>query len=275
MKNITYLFVLFFLIISVSGFSQRNPISGAGGKFKQLSGQFSGGAGKQDSLKRRDKNEDSITIRLRYLDSTRNYLLDSSINDFSVRFPIPATNVFLGNNGTASRSILFSPMVQPGWDPGFHSYDIYRWSLERVRFFNTTRPYSELNYMLGSRQEQVVELMHTQNILPNLNFAFQYRLINSPGFFKNQRTNHNNYLLNSRYESVNKRYNAYLVLLGNKLHAGENGGINDSLLTDPIYKDRFNIPTNLGVDSEYSENFFGTDVGTGNRYGELTILLRQ
>jgi hypothetical protein len=265
-----------FCIVSVNAFSQRNIIQQGGGRLKQLGGQFSGGAtGKTDSLKRRDKNEDSITIRFRYLDSTRNYILDSSVGDFTRRFTIPATNIYLGNNGSASRSILFSPLMQPGWDPGFHSFDTYKWTIERARFFNTTRPYSELNYMLASRSEQVIELMHTQNVKPNFNFAFQYRLINAPGFFKNQKTNHNNYLLTSRYESVNKRYNAYLILLGNKLQAGENGGIEDSSLTDPDFKDRFNIDTKLGGDGGDSRNFFTTDVGTGNRYSEFTILLRQ
>ncbi len=139
-------------------------------------------------------------------------------------------------------------------------------TLEKVRFFNTTRPYSELNYMLASRSEQVIELMHTQNIKPNFNFFFQYRLINAPGFFKNQKTNHNNYLFTSRYESVNKRYNAYFVLLGNKLQAGENGGIQkDSLLKDPDLKDRFNISTKLGGDRRIWNQFLQYGCGYGKQ----------
>jgi hypothetical protein len=266
------------LLVSAAAFAQRNPISGASGRLKQLGGNFSGGGSSQsDSLKRRDKNEDSITVRFRYLDSTRNYMLDSSIADFTRRYPIPATNIFLGNTGTASRSILFSPLLQAGWDPGFHAFDTYKWTMDKARFFNTTRPYSELNYMLGSRSEQQIELFHTQNIKPNWNFFFNYRLINAPGTFQNQKTNHNNYLFTSWYQSINKRYNAYFVLLGNKLQAGENGGIIDTtdILADPLYKDRFNISTRLGGGASYSSNFFSTDVGTGNRYNEFTALLRQ
>src|SRR5436190_10990325 len=122
------------------------------------------GAGGSDSLHHRNRNEDSITIYDRYLDSARHYKLDSSVNDFTTRFPIPATNIYLGNLGTASKSILFSPSLKPGWDPGFHAFDIYKWDPETIRFFNTTRPYTELNYFIGSRTEQVVEAMHTQNI---------------------------------------------------------------------------------------------------------------
>ncbi|HEY6502520.1 MAG TPA: putative porin [Chitinophagaceae bacterium] len=235
-----------------------------------------GGGGGGDSLKRRDKNEDSITIRFRYLDSSRQNLLDSSVSDFTRRFPIPGTNIFLGNTGTASRSILFSPALRPGWDPGFHSFDAYKWMPEKARFFHTTRPYSEVSYQLASRSEQLIELMHTQNIKPNWNFLMQYRLINAPGMFNNQKTNHNNYLITSRYESVNKRYTNYLILAVNNLQSGENGGLVDvNDLDDPDLNDRYVIPTKLGGEPDNSRNFFNTDVGTGNRYREATILFRQ
>ncbi|MDP4263669.1 MAG: putative porin [Bacteroidota bacterium] len=259
----------------MNAFSQRG-IQGIKDKLSGFSTIRSGsGAKGGDSLKRRDKNEDSITIRFRYLDSTRNYLLDSSVTDFTRRFPIPATNIYLGNTGTASKSILFSPILKPGWDPGFHAFDVYKWSLEKVRFFSTTRPYSELNYQLASKAEQLIEVLHTQNVKPNWNFLFQYRLINAPGSFQNQKTNHNNYLVTSRFQSVNQRYNNYFVLLGNKLQSGENGGIKDNYINDPDFNDRFIIPTKLGGAASSTRNFFSTDVGTGNRYNEFTVLLRQ
>jgi hypothetical protein len=251
-------------------------ISTIGQRTQQLS-TITNSSGTKDSLQRRDRFADSITISFRYLDSTRSYKLDSSIGDFTKRFPIPATNIFLGNNGMASRSILFSPRMTSGWDAGFHAFDIYKWKVERMRFFNTTRPYSELNYALGSRSEQIIEILHTQNIRPNWNFMFNYRLINAPGFFKNQKANHNNYSFTSWYQSVNRRYNNYVVLIGNKIQASENGGIQDTanFLDSPIYKDRFNIPTKIGGDSPYGTDFFSTKIGTGNKQSEFTALLRQ
>lgn len=205
------------------------------------------------------------------------YKLDSSINDFTKRFPIPAHHVFLGNTGTATRSLLFSPLMKSGWDAGFHAFDAYRWKLDEVRFFNTTRPYTELGYLLGSRTEQIIELTHTQNIRPNWNALFQYRLINSPGYFKNQKTNHNDYLFTSWYQSVNKRYNNYFVVVANAFQSEENGGLkNDKdYLNDPIYNDRFNIPANLGGDAQFGRNFFSTTLNTGNRYRDFTFMLRQ
>jgi len=241
-------------------------------------GMRNSGSGKgSDSLHHRNRNEDSITIYYRYLDSSRHYKLDSSINDFTTRFPIPATNIYLGNLGNASKSILFSPSMKPGWDPGFHAFDVYKWKPEDTRFFNTTRPYSELNYFLGSRTEQIIQVAHTQNIKPNWNASFQYRFINSPGFFQNQSANHNNILFSSWYESVSKRYNNYFFILSNQMQSGENGGIaGDSLLQNTlVYKDRFSIPTTIGGDQPFTTNFFSTNIKTGNKYREFTALLRQ
>jgi hypothetical protein len=277
-RKITYLLLAALLFFSVDAFSQGGVIRNAGGRLRQLGGNFSNkGGGGNDSLKRRNKHEDSLTARFRYLDSTRNYSLDSSVNDFTRRFPIPATYYTLGNTGNAARDIVFSPALNPGWDAGFHAFDIYRYRLEKVRFFNTTRPYSELNYVLAGRGEQMIEVVHTQNIKPNWNFLFQYRLINSPGFFKNQKTNHNNYLFTTWYESVNKRYNSYLVFLANKLQSGESGGLRDTanFIDDVVFKDRFGIPTKIGGDPEYGKDFFSTETGTGNRYKDFTVLLRQ
>lgn len=261
----------------MTSFSQNEGLRRVGNRLQQLGGSVTGSSAGTDSLQRRNKHEDSITISFRYLDSTRSYKLDSSIRDHARRFLIPATNIYLGNIGNASRSLLFSPNFSAGFDPGFHAFDVYKYKLEKVRFFNTTRPYSETNYHLGSRVEQIIELMHTQNLKPNWNASFQYRLINSPGYFKSQKTNHNNYLLTSWFQSVNKRYNNYVALVGNKMQSAENGGIQDTadFLNNPDFKDRFNIYTKLGGDDPFSSNFFTTRINTGNKYSEFTALIRQ
>lgn len=253
------------------------PINMGGmGSNRQGMGNVLRGEG-TDSLKRRDKNEDSITIFYRLLDRWGPFTLDSSVSDFTRRFPIKASTIHLGNLGSASRSLLFSAPGQIGLDPGFHAYDLYKWSEEDVRFFQTTRPYSEINYQLGSRVEQLISLLHTQNIKPNWNFMFQYRLVNSPGIFQHQRSNHNNYLFSSRYQSTNLRYHVWMYILGNRLQSEENGGIIDTtqILDDPIYNDRFNIPVWLGGASTFTANFFSNSISTGNRYRQTQVLWRQ
>jgi hypothetical protein len=268
-------FSLLFCVCLFQAQAQRNILRDIGNRAGNIGNQQ--GSTGNDSIIARDKYEDSLTLTYYYLDSTRGYKLDSSIADFFKRYPIPATHIYLGNTGTATRSILFAPQLQAGWDPGFHALDVYKWKPENVRFFNTTRPYTELNYLLGSRAEQIIEVLHTQNIRPTWNFSFNYRLINSPGFFRNQRTNHNNYLFTSRYQGKKKRYNNYFVLLGNRLQTGESGGIvDDNDLNNSDYaKDRFLIPTNIGGDANYGTDFFSTAMTTGNQYRDFNFLMRQ
>lgn len=230
-----------------------------------------------DSLQRRNRFEDSITIRFYYMDSIRPHKFDSSIADFTTRFPIKPTEIFLGNTGSPTRSLLFSPSLKAGWDAGFHAYDTYKWTLDQIRFYNTTRPYTELGYMIASKAEQIIQITHTQNIKPYWNFSLNYRLISAPGIFRNERTNHNNYLVTSWYQSPNKRYNNYFVLLYNRMQAEENGGITDlsQLHTTTSLSDPFTVPTKIGGDPRNTTNFFSSAIYTGHRYRELNVLMRQ
>ena len=98
------------------------------------------GDSSDDKLQHRNPLEDSITISYRYFDSSRNHLLDSSISDFFLRYPVPMRYIDLGNLGKASKALLFSQFMEPGVEGGFQAYEVYRYKLKERRFFTTTRP---------------------------------------------------------------------------------------------------------------------------------------
>ncbi|HVF82002.1 MAG TPA: putative porin, partial [Flavisolibacter sp.] len=230
------------------------------------------------NVERRDFSDDSLKVQVYMLSVVRPTTFDTSISDFTVRFPIPATHIYLGNDGSATKSLLFSTPQRTGWDPGFHTLDVYKWRAENARFFNTPKPYTELGYMLATGAEQMIEILHTQNIRPTWNAAFSYRLLTAPGIFRNQKNSHKNIQLSSWYNSPNKRYNNYFVVLGNKLQAGESGGIltDKDYLTDPVYeRSRFTIPTNLGGEPAFGSDLFSTTITTGRIEKETTFFLRQ
>ncbi|HLX91461.1 MAG TPA: putative porin, partial [Puia sp.] len=267
MLNKISLFTAIFIGIAFSLCAQNDMAS----KFRNR------GGGKGDStLQHRSGMEDSITINYRYLDSSRLRKLDSSINDFTKKYPLPWNYVDLGNYGTPSHNLIFTPIMQSGWDPGFHAYDPYLYTLDQTRFYNTTRPYTELDYLLGSKKEQFIGLTHTQNIKPNWNAAIQYRLLSSAGTFQSQNTLHNSYRVNSWYQSYNKRYQAFLIFVGNKMEAADNGGIQSLAdLNVNTFADRTTVPTNLGNGSQYAEGFLSSGMNTGTRYSTSTFMLRQ
>jgi hypothetical protein len=232
--------------------------------------------GKTDSLKHRDPSEDSITIYYRVFDSTKIRYMDSSINDFSRRFPLPYYAIHNGNFGNAARSYLFSPLMKTGFDIGFHAYDAYKFKIEDTRIFQTTRPYTELGYMLGSKSEQMIHILHTQNKGSNVNFGFEYRFINAPGYLRNQNASHNNFRFHTYYNSNNRRYTLYLIYQNNRIRSSENGGVVDeSQLKELKFSDPYQLNTRLGDDNLFSRSPFNTSIITGNDYKENTILIRQ
>lgn len=224
----------------------------------------------------RDDAKDSITVTYRFLDSIRSLRLESGIDDFYKYYMVPYTWQHLGNSGAAGYSFIFSPNTKTGIDPGFHAFDAYKFTLESTRFFKTTKPFTQINYQLASGKEQMINIVHAQSPRPNINFGFEYRLLNAPGFFVNQNTNHNNYRLYGNYQGKRKRYAATFFIMNNSIKNSENGGmVNNTYLDTPVYKRRFSIPVNLSFSKNYNPNPFNSFVSTGNENKEFTFFLRQ
>ncbi|MDO6430961.1 hypothetical protein Q4E93_10210 [Flavitalea sp. BT771] len=244
-------------------------------RFRNFGGGGGGRSGGADTLAHR--KADTITLNYRYLDSSRYQKLDSSVYDFSRKMPQPPTWINLGNNGAAARNLVFSPRMISGWDPGWHAYDLYLFTVDQTKFYQTTKPYTELGYFLGGKSEQFIGVQHTQNVRPNWNIGFEYRLINSIGAFPNINTNHSNIRLHSWYQSKNKRYQNFFVLVSNKLAAAENGGLqNPADLNSINYSDQATLPVFLGNGlNRATTNIFNTPISTGTHYVNATFMMRQ
>jgi hypothetical protein len=274
MKHIIALVILVFCF-QFAHAQEPDVIKQIGGRIKNISGATSG---RKDTIgfEHRNDKKDSIAINYKYLDSIRSIPFDSSINDFDKYFSVPSSYLYLGNNGAAAYSIIYKPNARPGWDPGFHAFDVYRYTLEETKFYKTNKPFTQLSYQLASAKEQMIRALHTQSPKPNWSFGFDYRLISGPGLFINQNANHKNYRIFNNYQGKRKRYAASVILVGNSIKNSENGGIrNDSSLSNPNLKDRFLIDVNLGNDYAYAPNPFSTTVNTGNIYKDFTVFIRQ
>lgn len=274
MKKLFFLLAVSF--IGLNALAQHTLIPGSirsiGNSMQQ------GGSSRKDTIGFEHRHDDSITITYRYFDSTRRINYDSSINDFDNYYTVPSTWQYLGNNGAAATSLIFKPFAKPGWDAGFHAFDIYRFTIENTKFYKTGKPFSMLGYQLAGGREQMIQATHTQNPRPNINIGFNYRLITAPGFFASQNNSHNSYRIFSNYQGQRKRYNGYFILVGNTIRASQNGGIKfDSALADPNQKDRGAVNVNLGnsLNGGYFQNPFSIKVNTGNVNTDFNILLRQ
>lgn len=247
------------------------------GRINNMGGGGGGTSKMQRDTGKHEHEPDTLTLTYRILGEPTDYKLDSSVADFQTNYlKVPSSYTTLGNTGSAAYNMIYTPRMKPGFDAGFHAYDVYSNSHKDARFYYTTRPYTELQYLVGSKQEQIIGLSHTQNRTERFNFAFDYRKINAPGYFRSQNTNHDIYRFTARYQSKNKRAHTYLSFYFNKINGGENGGIrNDSFMNISTYKQRKTIPVNLGNDASTTYAFFGGSIPVKSNYRETGFLIQQ
>jgi len=249
------------------GFAQNQGNSG---------GMGGGGQGGGDSLNLKHRVDTRYYVTYHYLDGVSILKPDSTYNDFYAWNPLKSGMAYLGNIGNPAYPLVYQPRLQPGWDPGLHALDPYRFMLDSTRFYHTSAPYTELGYLVGSQQEQIIKVLHVQSPSPNLSFGFQFRKINSDGFFKNQNTDDNGYRLFAHYHTDNVRYNVFFSFTGNKLNNGENGGIlSDAYLSNPVYSDLQTIPVNLGGNNTSNFSIFSSSIPTRSYVTDGGVLIRQ
>lgn len=263
----------FFIVICFVSILFEGQLMAQNMRFNSYSG---GGGGGTDSLQKRDKSEDSISINYRLYNSLVIQTMDTSVNDFYSKFILPYSNYHLGNLGNASKSYLFNPLQNGGWDAGFRAYEVYNYTLEQTPFYKTTKPYTELGYLLGGKGEQLIEILHTQNKTQQFNYNFAYRFSNAPGNLKNQHANLNNMRIAANYQSKRKRYASYWVILLNKSASSENGGLINSGLIDSLsLNNPYELETRIGISGTSFRNPFNTNIATGSTYKENSFVWKQ
>ncbi len=183
-------------------------------------------------------------IYFKKLNSERIYTPDTETHIFH-RLPFSQPwNRDLGNFGSPTQSLMFTPEDRLGPTLGYHVMDVYRFNLDSLNYYNTTRPYSVFSFHLGSKLEQLSQIMVTENIKPNWNFSVEYHKTVSPGSYLTARNNHDNANFTTNYISPNQHYEVRAAMVYNKEQHDENGGLaNPGQLDSLDYNDRKTVST--------------------------------
>lgn len=236
-RTIVLLCLCFFCVLSAKA-QLRDPVAAQG-----LAGAANDTAGKANTT---DWDETDAEIYYTRAFSTVKLHFDSTVHTVHRRPHSQPWFRDLGNLGSPSMNLQFTPQNPVGLSLGYHSFDAFRFVADSLKYYNTTRPYSVFTYNLGGKQEQTAQIFHTQNIKPYWNFAFNYRKTNSPGFYFIQRNNNDNFYVTTNYTAPSLQYQLYAAVSYNKQQHDENGGIvSDTFLSNPQYSDRKSIPVNF------------------------------
>jgi len=201
---------------------------------------------------------DSLSERLLYNWTINPYSLspayadiDTTLNEFQKFNPLlrsTITNNYLGNLGSASQSNIYYDRRNS--ETGFlfsEPYAVYFLLPYEHKYFNTKRQFTVINYSSAGpkeESEQLLGVLHTQNVTENFNVGIEYDLISSAGRYLNQKTQIQSATLFSSYKY--KGYNISGNYTLNKANNEENGGL-DSLwyLGSKEYSRALTIPVKL------------------------------
>lgn len=135
----------------------------------------------------------------------------------------------LGNIGLPFNnfSLLSTSSDYLGFNYSKNNFENYFFLPQKIKFYNTRTPYTDLMYVTGSKREQAFKMTFSYNVKKNWNITADLYRIRSEGFFLRQNTNHSFIALSSNYKSLNNRYYFLASVIYNNAKNSENGGIAD------------------------------------------------
>lgn len=147
-------------------------------------------------------------------DSTLENHFNYTSPDFNGNLALPSQEILLENKLQTSIGFRY---INPNYKNHFYTKN-------DISFYNTKTPYTRAFVLVGQRQEQIMRLLHTQNI-KQFNYMLKFNRYKCNGFYKQQTAVNDNFIGTINYSAKNTRYNLFASLLYNKLKHKENGGI--------------------------------------------------
>jgi len=143
------------------------------------------------------------------------------------------------------------------------------WQHSKMPFFKIPTPYSDLSYLNGISQGQILNALFAINITPQLNVAAGYRGLSSLGLYRHSISSSGRFFGSLNYNDKNNVYSLKLYYYTYEKTNEENGGLKDAVQFEQageVYSDRGRIDVNL-TDAE--NQLKHRRLFIGNSYGIL------
>jgi hypothetical protein len=263
--SIQFKFVLLITFCLASGLSNaQNRLSGGDGPGASR-GQERSGPGKSKS----DAKKDTVVFKMKVFQLQNGYTqvhetkLDTVFADYQTYNPVLKKSVTAQTLGIMGGSAQNNDFFGRSFDPNeflfLRNYQDYGTWPRDVRFYNTTKPFTLLEYgqwfSNKPNGESWLRVFQTQNINPSLNFGFSYSSISSNGKYLNQTAKDNSLNLFASYNI--DRYDLWFIIGKNKFTNQENGGLlYPADIENPDLKPE-NLPVWLSGANAETKNSFG------------------
>ena len=173
-------------------------------------------------------NEDRYfhDVNLQKIDTTYNY----NFTEYPY-YKEDINTTWLGVSGSPEQSFNYFKRKQTDNAIFYTTLQRYSYSPETLPNYNTKTPHTELAYWgtlfaNKEKEESNIQVLTTQNILPELNLTLEFRRYGGNGLLKREDTNNRNVVIASNY--MGKRYLMHTGYIYNKVTRSENGGVVDN-----------------------------------------------
>ena len=172
---------------------------------------------------------------------------------------------FLGMTGSAVQTFNFFKREDPRSTVSYYApYESWTYTPSSLPMFNTKTPYTELSYdgnilNAESTANDDIRIFTTQNILPSLNVALEFKTYGGAGFLENQKARNKTGVVSANF--LGRKYLAHAGLIWNSINRAENGGIVDNMWIRDTTVKIHEIKVNLS--------------SAANKYMKRTVFLDQ
>ncbi len=164
-----------------------------------------------------------------FQDSTKLDTLHDVAHIFHPVYKKALTATYVGNYGTPALDNNFFNRNYNTQYFFWHSREAYMLTPADIAYYNTTTPYTRLDYSQSENKsknnETRFDVIHSQNINPYWNFTLRTNQEKSDGQYNAQESKNNFITLYTSYNKDN--WNVYGGLISNMVQNNENGGLND------------------------------------------------
>ncbi|MBC7411337.1 MAG: hypothetical protein H7331_02635 [Bacteroidia bacterium] len=160
----------------------------------------------------------------------------------------------LGNYGLPMQSLLYKApsSLLTTFTPA--SMSAYLYTTDSSNYYDTKRPYTDIQWINGLKKEQYLRLIHTQNITPRWNVAIDFKRYRNKGYLVRHLANNAHFTASTQYKSKNNKYQLNGAYSLNRLSLQENGGINDTVFLNIGFVDKASLPPILTLAARVSKS---------------------
>ncbi len=161
------------------------------------------------------------------IDSFRLDTLLKNYHDYLPVYKNSITSAYTGNYGGAYLDNDFYARNYHSEFYLFQTHDAYLLTPSKINYFNTTTPLTILDYSQSENKnrnnETRLNVLHSQNVTPKLNFTLRYDQAKSDGQYNFQENKNHFITLYSSYNS--DKLDVYGGIIFNRIFNDENGGM--------------------------------------------------